>query len=104
MRRLLFVLLVLASSNLLATERWNFNDKIAVANTARAGGFHHLEGAGRKHIAISGETIALSWEDDSSGAPQVYLAYKNIHQNEFYAPVQLSNGNEAYLPANRSIK
>jgi len=99
MRGQLFALFMLASSNLLATEQWQFNDKIAVTDTASTGVFHHLEGAGRKHIAVSGEKIALSWEDDSSGAPQVYLAHKNIHQNAFSAPVQLSDGDEAYLPA-----
>ncbi len=82
-----------------STERWQFQQKIAVGSEAKAGIFHHLEGAGRKHIAVSGDRVAVVWEDDSSGDPQVYFAQKKLHSNKFSAAIQISNGQEAYQPA-----
>ena len=52
---------------LLASELWEFSNRIAVTAEPEQGIFHHLEGAGRKHIATSAGSISVVWEDDHSG-------------------------------------
>lgn len=61
--------------------------------------FHHLDGAGRRHVAAGVGGVAVSWEDDHSGAPQVYVAMRAHESNGFSVRYQLSNGEEAYEPA-----
>jgi hypothetical protein len=82
-----------------AAAEWRFAPRIALSGPPLAGVFHHLEGAGRRHIALSGSIIAAVWEDDSSGDPQIYLAYKATGASAFSAPLRLSDGIEAYQPA-----
>lgn len=82
-----------------ATDRWSFAERIAVSPPAAAGVFHHLEGAGRRHIAVSRGTVAIVWEDDHSGDPQVYVALKTDTDSKFSAPIKISTGREAYEPA-----
>lgn len=43
---------------------------------AQTGVFHHLDAAGRNSLAVSGDAVALAWEDNRSGAPGCYLAVK----------------------------
>jgi hypothetical protein len=43
---------------------------------AKAGVFHHLDAAGRNSLAVSGDNVALVWEDNRGGAPGCYLALK----------------------------
>lgn len=83
----------------MATDKWQFSNKIAVADDAKKGTFHHLEGAGRKHIATSEDKVAIVWEDDHSADPQVYLSIKSFEEDKFSTPAQLSKGQEAYEPA-----
>ncbi len=78
---------------------WSFSQKVALTDAPRSGVFHHLEGAGRKHIALSGDQIALVWEDNSSGSPQIYLAQKSTSQHQFGKAIRISSGQEAYEPA-----
>ncbi|MCP3688084.1 MAG: hypothetical protein GY784_06695 [Gammaproteobacteria bacterium] len=99
MHFLIAAILISLSSVTQSAERLQFQHKIAIGSKASAGIFHHLEGAGRKHIAVSGDSVAVVWEDDSSGDPQVYLAQKNRQGLEFSAATQVSNGQEAYQPA-----
>lgn len=61
--------------------------------------FHHLDGAGRRHVAAGVGGVAVSWEDDHSGAPQVYIGVRPHESNGFSVHYQLSNGEEAYEPA-----
>ncbi len=103
MRRAQPILLLLAGLFLVAplnlAADWNFASRLAVTAAPTAGVFHHLEGAGRKHIAVSDEQIAVVWEDNSSGDPQVYLSYKARSAQSFAAAVRVSSGQEAYEPA-----
>ncbi len=78
---------------------WQFNERIAITGVAVEGTYHHLEGAGRKHIAVSGDKVAVLWEDDSSGEPQVYLAIKHSTDSSFTSAVKVSTGEQAYEPA-----
>lgn len=82
-----------------AQAEWRFSDKIEVA--PQHGGqniFHHLDSPGRANIAVSGPQLAVAWEDNHSGSPQVYLAFKQTDGRHFSAPVQISAGKEAYAP------
>ncbi|MBT7046029.1 MAG: hypothetical protein HN977_11650, partial [Gammaproteobacteria bacterium] len=84
---------------LLASDVWSFEQKIAVTAKPVKGVFHHLEGAGRKHIAVSGDSIAVSWEDDHSKDPQIYVTSKKTGDHVFSKKLQVSTGLEAYEPA-----
>ncbi len=99
MRLIVATTLLLLSSVAQPTERWQFNQKMAVGGGVREDVFHHLEGVGRKHIAVSANRVALVWEDDSSGNPQVYLAQKSFDSAAFSAPTRVSDGGEGYQPA-----
>jgi len=91
--------LILLTPSVNAEESWIFSQRIPVTTEAKEGVFHHLEGAGRKHIALSENTLAVVWEDDHSGAPQIYLTHKTTDSKQFSAIQQLSTGKEAYEPA-----
>lgn len=82
-----------------AAERWQFEPRLAVTGGPAAGVFHHLDGAGRKHIAVSGDTVAAIWEDNRDGSPQIYAALKPITASAFSPALRLSDGSEAYEPA-----
>ena len=82
---------------------WQFSERIAITGVAVEGTYHHLEGAGRKHIAVSAGKVAVFWEDDSSGDPQVYLAIKDSTDSNFTPAVKVSTGEEAYEPAIASL-
>lgn len=88
---------------LLASELWEFSNRIAVTAEPEQGIFHHLEGAGRKHIATSAGSISVVWEDDHSGDPQIYLNSINTGNSSFSTVLQVSTGVEAYEPAIAAI-
>ena len=81
-RLLLFGLGLLAASPVIAAP-WSFGEKITVVQTNKSGIFHHIESSGRKNIAVSGDTIGVIWEDNHSGVPQVYVAFKSIQSSAF---------------------
>lgn len=97
MRALLWLACVLPLSAV-ATP-WSFTDPVTLAGADGPPRFHHLDGAGRRHAAASATEVALVWEDDRSGAPQVYMAVKPLAARSFERRYQLSNGKEAYEPA-----
>lgn len=78
---------------------WIFDDPVTVAGAADVPHYHHLDGAGRRHIAASADQVVVVWEDDRSGAPQVYAAIKPREAQAFASTMQLSDGQEAYEPA-----
>ena len=95
--------LVLVALPAQATDRWSFDTKLAVTGEPVSGVYPHLDGAGRKHIAIASEAVAATWEDNRSGAPQVYVALKANDRNRFATAMQVSGGGEAYEPAIASL-
>lgn len=110
MRQLLSALLLgLATVQAQATERWSFSDRIAVTAVPASSVFHHLDGAGRKHIAVSSHSVAVVWEDNRSRDPQIYVALKQKRQDRFSAALLVSGGEQAYepsitnLPGNRFV-
>ena len=82
-----------------AAEIWQFGARIAVTAPPQAGIFHHLDGAGRKHLAVASNSVAAAWEDNRSGDPQIYVAVKPLSGQNFTAALQVSDGSEAYEPA-----
>jgi hypothetical protein len=82
-----------------ATDRWQFSARLAVTDEPRVGVFHHIEGSGRKHIAVSDGRVAVAWEDNRSGDPQVYLAVLEKDAQAFSPARRVSTGDEAYEPA-----
>ena len=89
------LLLVCGSSG---ADGWQFSAPLAVTPEPRAGLFHHLDGAGRKHLAVSGSTVATIWEDNRDGSPQIYMSRLRPGAARFDAARQLSDGREAYEP------
>jgi len=72
---------------------------IDVTPAPAAGVFHHLGSSGRRSLAVSDTHVAIAWEDDSSGAPQVYCALKAHGDDRFPPALRASTTNEAYEPA-----
>jgi hypothetical protein len=93
----------LALPGVQASERWIFDSRIAVTAEPVDGLFHHLEGAGRRHIAVSSGSVAVTWEDNRGRDPQVYVARKSNRQSGFSDALQVSYGGEAYEPAIASL-
>ena len=91
--------LALAIFQAQAADRWIFASRVNVSGPPLAGVFHHLDGSGRRHIAVSGKSVAVVWEDNRSGAPQIYVTLKTLAQETFPAALAVSSGNEAYEPA-----
>jgi len=82
-----------------AADRWAWSERVAVSSAPQAGVFHHLEGAGRKHIALNAGYVGVAWEDNRSADPQVYLAVKSPASPGFGPAMRVSQGSEAYEPA-----
>lgn len=96
MRRLL---LLLCLPGVVTAAPWIFSDPVTVAAEPGRPHYHHLDGAGRRHVAASDSEVAVVWEDDRSGAPQVYVAIKALDEPGFGRVERLSSGGEAYEPA-----
>ena len=82
-----------------AADRWQFEPRIALTGAPTAGVFHHLDGAGHKHLAVASNALAAVWEDNRNGSPQVYAAIKQFSAAEFSPARRVSDGGEAYEPA-----
>ena len=91
--------LLLSISQAVATDRWTFETRLAVGGEPRSGVFHHLDGAGRNHLAITDGIVAATWEDNRSKSPQVYVSLLPAGQQQFGPAMQVSSGAEAYEPS-----
>ena len=58
-------------------------DSISEIAIAKPGVFHHLDASGRNSLAVTGASVGLVWEDNRSGAPSCYLAFKGAGANGF---------------------
>lgn len=99
MSRLLWSLVAAALPATVQAD-FEFSEPLPVSGETAVGIFPHLEAAGRASLAVSsaGE-VAVVWEDNRSGSPQVYAAIKAKAARAFAAPLQLSTGKAAYEPA-----
>ncbi len=91
--------LALAIFQTQASERWIFDSRISVTRPPVGAVYHHLEGSGRKHIAVTRESVAVVWEDNRSQAPQIFVTLKSLTQETFPTALLVSSGSEAYEPA-----
>lgn len=69
---------------------WEFSDALDVS-PEQPGVFHQLDSSGRKHIAVSGDAIAVIWEESRAGATQVNAAFKLLSEKVFNV-VNVSKG------------
>ncbi|MGF1547734.1 MAG: hypothetical protein ACFCUG_10445 [Thiotrichales bacterium] len=76
-----------------------FSVRIAVTPAAGARVFHHPDSAGRKNIAVSAGSVAVVWEDNRDGSPQVYWAVRAPGESAFRDERRLSSGTESYEPS-----
>lgn len=98
MRVLLLLGGLLAAAGVSA-QPWRFGEPVPVTPVAGHRVFHHLESAGRRNIAASGDRVGVIWEDDRSGTPEVYVAMKTAGSDGFDDDLRVSGGSEAYEPA-----
>lgn len=82
-----------------AAAPWSFGEPLTVADQGERAHFHHLDGSARRHVAADAGAVAVVWEDDRDGAPQVYLAERRLDADSFGAHRRVSTGEEAYEPA-----
>jgi len=83
---------------LLSAGEWIFDEKVPISLNNGTGIFHHLESSGRKNIAVNDSVVVVVWEDNHSGSPQIYAAFKTPSSNNFSKPEKLSTGNSAFEP------
>ena len=95
----IYVLLLCACTSSLAQ---NFSKPITVVK-GQQGVFHHFEASGRTSMAIANGTLGIVWEDNSSGTPQVYVAFKTKEKASFSKPLQISSNTPAYEPTISAI-
>ncbi len=81
-----------------AAAPWEFQAPVAVTAAHGPKLFHHLESAGRKNLAVAGDTVAVAWEDNRSGGARVYVAFKPAAAKAFQRERQVSGAGPAYEP------
>ncbi len=102
MFRLASCVLLLAAYGLATptvAQPWEFDPPVAVTEVQGEGIFHHLESSGRRNIAVAGDTVAISWEDNRNETPAIYLARKSLGDGAFSPAVRISGKDDAYEPS-----
>lgn len=77
---------------------WQWDAPLEVGTAVGAAVFPHVESANRQGLAVSGGTVGVAWEDNRSGAPRCYAAFKPADAPAFAPEAALSAG-ECYEPA-----
>ncbi|MDR9437471.1 MAG: hypothetical protein RI563_11360 [Thiohalophilus sp.] len=80
-------------------QPWEFEQPLAVTEVQGEGIFHHLESSGRRNIAVAGDRVAISWEDNRHETPAIFLAHKSRQSDAFSQAVRISGEDEAYEPS-----
>lgn len=75
---------------------WEFSAPLDIT-PEQPGVFHQLDSAGRKHIAVSGDTVAVVWEESRDGVSQVTVAFKPLSAKVFSLH-RVSGGTAAGVP------
>lgn len=76
-------------------EEWQFSRPIVVSQAVK-GIFQHIDASSRRAIAVSKNTVAVVWEDNRSGTPQIYAALKKISEENFHQAIKISDKGPAY--------
>jgi len=92
-----FIVLLLLSEAHAAS--WQFDTPIAVTPVTGPKVFHHLESSGRRNIAVSGQRVAVAWEDGHDAVSRIYLAYKELTAPAFGPGIMLSGSGDAFEPS-----
>ena len=95
----LALLVTTVSATAADTAPWEFAPAVDITGSHGAGIYHHLESSGRRNIAATANYVAVAWEDNRSGAPQIYIAYKARAVGAFTAELKISDGSEAFEPS-----
>ena len=82
----------------LPAQSWEFGEPLEVTRISAEGVFHHLESAGRRNLAVAGDTVAVAWEDNRDGTPRIYLARKPRTAKGFLSEIKISGNGEAFEP------
>lgn len=77
---------------------WQFSTPLQVTPVQGPGVFHHLESSGRRSLAVSGDRVAITWEDEHDGRPRVYVASKGLADPAFTTAPAVSGDGEAFEP------
>ena len=96
--RLLLCTLLAAASTTLHAQGWRFAPPAVVTDPGGDRVFPHLEGAGRRSLAVGGDQVAVVWEDNRSGTPRGYVAFRNGDGDTFEARRRISGEDPAYGP------
>jgi hypothetical protein len=99
MKWLLSVLAGISLPLTVSANPWQFSAPIPVSVVHGDQLFQHLESSGRHNIAVSGDTVAVAWEDDRDGTPRIYLARKKISAPAFGTEIRLSGKGDAFEPS-----
>ena len=91
-------MLMLCISMLTHAAGWDFSEKIPVAPVSNSHVFQHLDATGRQSMAISGNILAVAWEDNRNGLPQAYVVFTTMDKKEFSAAQRISTGQSAFGP------
>ena len=75
---------------------WEFSAPLDIT-PEQPGVFHQLDSAGRRHIAVSGDTVAVVWEESRSGVSQAFVAFKPLSAKVFSLH-RVSSGATAGVP------
>lgn len=97
-RHLFFALLAGASAGLHAQD-WRFTQAAVVTAPDGEQVFPHLDASGRRSLAVDGERVAVVWEDNRSGTPHAYVAFRDEDGDGFEARRRISGEEPAYAPA-----
>lgn len=82
-----------------AAYAWTYPVDIRVNTLNQPHTYQHLESSGNRSLAIGKSGLAVAWEDNRSGQPQVYIAYKSSRDSRFTAARRVSVRGPAYEPA-----
>ena len=76
---------------------YQFN-QVQTVTQLKKGSFLHLDSSGRRNVAVSGNTVAVVWEDNRSGKPSVYVSFLLEGKKAFTKPRALTSSVAAYEP------
>ncbi len=81
-----------------AAGPWTFDPPVAVTEAAGPNVFHHLESSGRSNVAVSGDLVAVAWEDNRDGTARIRVAFRALGEGPFGGERVASGPVAAYEP------
>ncbi|HQT00279.1 MAG: hypothetical protein B7Y26_06255 [Hydrogenophilales bacterium 16-64-46] len=95
MRRAVLFLAGLLAAH--AQAGWQWEAPLDVSRAVGPAVFPHVESANRKGLAVSHGTVGMVWEDNRSGTPRCYVAFRPTDAPAFSADSPVSE-DECYEP------